>query len=97
MFDSSFFEKTAKLLSDSLPDSLEHIKNDCQATFKKVLQNCFDKLDLVTREEFDAQTKVLARTRAKVEAMEEIINKMVNKEDSQFKNKDKLDSSMDDF
>ena len=29
----------------------------------------FDKMDLVTREEFDAQVKVLERTRAKLEQL----------------------------
>jgi ubiquinone biosynthesis accessory factor UbiK len=34
------------------------------------LQSTFQKLDLVTREEFDVQTAVLARTREKLEALE---------------------------
>ncbi len=35
-----------------------------------LLQSCFAKLDLVTREEFDAQRDVLQRTRAKLEQLE---------------------------
>jgi BMFP domain-containing protein YqiC len=38
-----------------------------------VLQNTLAKLDLVTREEFDVQTRVLARTREKLEALEKAI------------------------
>ena len=34
------------------------------------LQSALAKLNLVTREEFDAQTAVLQRTRAKLEALE---------------------------
>ena len=38
---------------------------------KSVLQGTFDRLDIVTREEFDAQKAVLLRTREKVEALEQ--------------------------
>ncbi|WP_409524210.1 accessory factor UbiK family protein [Nitrincola sp. MINF-07-Sa-05] len=36
-----------------------------------LLQGAFSRLDLVTREEFDAQSAVLARTRARLEALED--------------------------
>jgi len=36
-----------------------------------MLQSAFSRLDLVTREEFDAQSAVLARTRARLETLEE--------------------------
>ncbi|MGH1485218.1 MAG: accessory factor UbiK family protein [Cellvibrionaceae bacterium] len=38
---------------------------------RALLQSSLQKLDLVSREEFDAQTAVLSRTRAKLEALEE--------------------------
>lgn len=38
-----------------------------------MLQSAFSRLDLVTREEFDAQSAVLARTRARLEALEEAV------------------------
>ena len=37
---------------------------------KALLQSALQKLDFVSREEFDAQTAVLERTRAKVAALE---------------------------
>ena len=37
---------------------------------KALLTSSFARLDLVTREEFDVQTKVLARTREKLAALE---------------------------
>ena len=42
-----------------------------QEQLKSLLQNALSKLDLVTREEFDAQSAVLQRTRQKVDALEE--------------------------
>ena len=60
----------AKKLCDALPSNLHHFKKDIEKNFHGVLQGAFHKLDLVTREEFDAQTKVLARSRKKIEALE---------------------------
>ena len=38
-------------------------RNEIESQFKALLQSGFSKLDLVTREEFDTQANVLARTR----------------------------------
>lgn len=43
---------------------------DIEKNVKAMLGQGFSKLDLVTREEFDVQTQVLATTRAKLEALE---------------------------
>ena len=71
MFDKKFFDDISRKLFESLPDSLKDVEKDLQTKFKVVLQSTFDKLDLVTREEFEVQKKVLAKTRQKIEAIEE--------------------------
>ncbi len=43
---------------------------DLQRNLKALLSQQFAQLDLVTREEFDAQARVLARTREKLESLE---------------------------
>ncbi len=43
---------------------------DIEKNIKSMLNQGFSKLDLVTREEFDIQTQVLTKTRAKLEALE---------------------------
>lgn len=43
---------------------------EVEAQFKALLQSTLSKLDLVSREEFDSQMVVLARTRARLEALE---------------------------
>jgi ubiquinone biosynthesis accessory factor UbiK len=43
---------------------------DIEKNMKAMLTQGFSKLDLVTREEFDVQAQVLAKTRAKLEALE---------------------------
>jgi BMFP domain-containing protein YqiC len=43
---------------------------DIERNVKAMMTQGFSKLDLVTREEFDIQTQVLAKTRAKLDALE---------------------------
>lgn len=45
-------------------------KAELEAQFKVLMQSAFSKLDLVSRDEFDSQMVVLARTRARLEALE---------------------------
>lgn len=69
MFDPKQFDDLAKKLFAALPSSLQDVERDIQQKFKEILQAAFSRLDLVTREEFDVQTKVLARTREKLELL----------------------------
>ena len=73
MFDIKFLDDIAKQLSDAVPESLRGLQKETQKTFHSILQSSFNKLDLVTREEFDTQVAVLARTRKKVDALEKQI------------------------
>ena len=77
MFDPKQFEELAQKLYSSLPDSVQNFENEIQQKFKEVLQSAFEHLDLVTREEFDVQAKVLARTREKVEALQIQLNTLI--------------------
>lgn len=43
---------------------------DIEKNVKAMLTQGFSRLDLVTREEFDIQAQVLAKTRTKLEALE---------------------------
>ena len=73
MINSNTLETLTKALSDRLPAELTAIKEEVEKNFKSILQQQFAKLDLVTREEFDAQNAVLIRTRAKLEALEKTL------------------------
>lgn len=66
----NFLQELGKKLTDVLPSDLQLLKNDLEKNFHAVLRTAFAKLDVVTREEFDAQTKVLARSRQKIAALE---------------------------
>ncbi len=70
MFDPKAIEDIATKLSGALPPGLSQIKDEMEKSFRAILQSALDKLDLVTREEFDVQKGVLAKTRSKLEALE---------------------------
>ncbi len=60
---------------DNLPDGLKNIPTELRQHLRSALTSAFEKLDLVTRDEFDVQCRVLQRTREKLEALEKKINK----------------------
>ena len=49
------------------------MQQDVEKNIHTLLQSAFTRLDLVTREEFDTQTRVLARTREKLEQLEKTV------------------------
>ena len=63
-------EQLASKLADSLPDGLRAMRDDLEETFRSVLRGGLSRLDLVTREEFEVQAAVLARTRKKLDTLE---------------------------
>lgn len=77
MFDPKEFEAIVQKLYSVLPASLQDFENDIQQKFKEILHTAFAHLDLVTREEFDVQLKVLARTREKVDVLQQQINNLL--------------------
>jgi BMFP domain-containing protein YqiC len=52
---------------------------DLEKNVRGLMTQGFQKLDLVTREEFDLQMQVLARTRAKLEELEAKVTALENK------------------
>jgi ubiquinone biosynthesis accessory factor UbiK len=64
----SFIDDLARQLESLLPNKA--MTEDMRRAVRQVVQSAFARLDLVTREEFDAQQAVLARTRQQVEQLE---------------------------
>jgi BMFP domain-containing protein YqiC len=73
MLDSKLFDDLARRLSEALPSGARELQQDVEKNLRTVLQASLSKLDLVTREEFDVQARVLARTREKLEKLEKTI------------------------
>lgn len=78
MIDLSQLDELARRLSTLVPPGLREGREELQQNFKSVLQAGLGKLDLVTREEFDVQRAVLARTRDKLEALERQLTELAD-------------------
>ena len=59
-----------KRLIEELPEAARAMRRDIENNFRAVLQSTLGKLELTTRTEFDVQTRVLERTRMRVEELE---------------------------
>jgi BMFP domain-containing protein YqiC len=83
MLDTRILDDIARRLSDAMPASARAVQDDLEKNLRATAQAAFAKLDLVTREEFDVQRKLLARSRAKIKLLEkqvaELEAKLLNK------------------
>lgn len=70
MIDFKTIDDIAKKICDRLPPVLTDTKTEAQHTIRAILQSQFAKLDLVTREEFDIQCKVLQRCQQRLKTLE---------------------------
>jgi BMFP domain-containing protein YqiC len=71
MFDPKALDDIAGRLANAVPPGLNNLKDDMEKNFRAILQTALGKLDLVTREEFEVQKGVLAKTRSKLETLEQ--------------------------
>jgi hypothetical protein len=55
---------------ESVPPAVRGMQQDLESNFRAVLRANLARLDLVARDEFTAQSRVLERTRARLEELE---------------------------
>ena len=79
MLDSKLLDDLAQRLANAVPTGLQQARDDVEKNFKAVLQGSFDKMNLVSREEFEAQRAVLMRTREKLETLEKQVSQLEEK------------------
>ncbi len=82
MFDPKTIDNIANRLADTIPPGLNAFREDMEKNFHAVLQSALGKLDLVTREEFEVQKAVLAKTRQKLEDLEAQVTRLEEKNQS---------------
>lgn len=83
MFDPKKIEQIAKQIHESMPQSVKDLGTDVEQKVRQVIQGQLNKLDVVSREEFDVQTQVLLRTREKLTQMEQKLAEIESKLDNQ--------------
>ncbi len=71
--DFQTIDEITRRLAESVPAELKTARAEMEKQFRSVLENAFNRLELVTREEFEIQKKVLLRTREKLERLEQLL------------------------
>lgn len=69
MRDPKILDDIARKLSEAMPAGVKSLQEDVDRNLRGALASALERLDLVTREEFEVQAAVLARTREKLDAM----------------------------
>ena len=72
-------EQLANRLTALLPPGMGALREELERNIKAVLQQHMDKLDLVSREQFEVSQAMLKKSREKLEALEQRLNEMENR------------------
>ena len=70
MLETQKIDELVKRLSAMMPSAVGQFQDDIEKNLKAGLQSALQKMDLVTREEYEVQTALLARTREKLESLD---------------------------
>lgn len=65
-------------LTDALPPGTAQLRDDVETRFRTVLKSAFEKMDLVTREEFEQQKALLERAQVRLLALQQQVDQMDN-------------------
>ena len=76
MIDLRTIDELTRKLADALPPGVAQAKEELENQFRSVLTGAFEKMNLVGREEYDAQCAVLEATQAKLEDLEKRLDKL---------------------
>jgi hypothetical protein len=74
--DSLRIDEIARRLFEAVPPAVRSVQKDLENNFRAVLRASLTRLDLVSRDEFEAQMRVLERTRARLEELEKRVATM---------------------
>lgn len=67
-------QQLSQQMMSQMPEPVRQLSEQAQAQMKSVMQQNLSQLNLVTREEFDAQTRLLERAEERIAALEAKLN-----------------------
>lgn len=76
---SNRIEDIAERLAQALPPGLKGLRTELEDNFRAILRANLERFDLVSRERFEAQAELLARTEAKLAALERRLEELEKK------------------
>lgn len=72
----TLINRLGQQFGERLPASVHTARHELEDTLKSLLREGLSRMDLLTRDEFDIQQTLLARTRSKVDALEARIREL---------------------
>jgi BMFP domain-containing protein YqiC len=78
VINKEHFEEFIQQASKMIPDDLSRFKKDIETNLRTTLSASLSKMELVNREEFDIQTALLQRTRAKLDSLQKKLSELEN-------------------
>jgi hypothetical protein len=79
MIDNPSLNKLTAKLAELLPEGIKIMQDDAQKNIRAILESTLSNMHLVSREEFDVQVALLARTREKLQQLEAQLAQLENK------------------
>ena len=77
MLDKDKISEIIESVMSKVPEGVKDIPRDAKEHFKAKLSRSLEGLDMVSREEFDIQVKVLQKTRQKLEQIEKQLDALL--------------------
>jgi len=79
MLDPKLFDDISRRVSEGMPKGFQSLQDDFERNLRAALEAALRKMNLVSRDEFEIQQAVLARTREKLEALEKRVSALEGK------------------
>jgi BMFP domain-containing protein YqiC len=79
MIETKLLDDLTRRLAAVMPRGLSAFQQDIEKNLRAALEAVFQRLDLVTREEYDVQVALLARSRERLAALEARIAELEGK------------------
>ena len=76
MIDLRTIDELTRKLAESLPPGVAQAKDDLEQRFRSVLTGAFERMNLVGREEYEAQCALLEETRSKLKKLEKRLDEL---------------------
>lgn len=76
MIDLRTIDELTRKLAESLPPGLVQKKEELEGQFRTVLTSAFDRMNLVSREEFETKCLLLEETRNQLEKLEQRLQEL---------------------
>lgn len=79
MIDPKRIQELSQQFIDSLPPTFKTLHSELDKNFKTVMSSAFTQLNIVSREEFDAQATLLAQNKNKLEMLQKEVEALSQK------------------